>query len=107
MKYQLALQFPSDMLLEMGGATALEEALTTALGEDSYVDGSDLGFSETTLFIFTSDPAATFERAGSVLERWNLMESVIAAHRPSDGETYTVIWPHDCRKAFSIAESQG
>jgi hypothetical protein len=103
MKYQLVLQFPGDALEEAGGALALEQALTKALGEDVYVDGHDLGSFETSLFIFTPDPAETFARAREVLDRWDLLEAVTAARRDSDSDAYTVIWPHDCRKAFSVA----
>jgi hypothetical protein len=103
MKYQLVLQFPCDSFSDEGGASALEEELIKSLGDSVYVDGHDLGVSDTSFFIFTPDPAATFGRASEVLERWDLMESVTAAHREADAEQYTVIWPHDCRKAFKIA----
>jgi hypothetical protein len=103
MKYQLVLQFPSETFSDDSRAIALEEELSAVLGDDVYVDGHDLGVDETSVFIFTPDPVATFARARQVLERWDLMDSVAAAHREADGESYTLIWPDDRRKAFSIA----
>jgi hypothetical protein len=104
-KYQLVLQFPCDPFSDTGGRSALEEELIKTLGDGVYVDGHDLGVSDTSFFIFTPDPAATFGRASEVLERWDLMESVTAAHREADAEQYTVIWPHDCRKTFKITQT--
>jgi hypothetical protein len=105
MKYQLVLQFPGDSLADAGGPKALEEDLIKVLGDEVYVDGYDLGRDETTLFIFTPDPLSTFGRASEVLERWDLLDSVTAAHRPSEADNYTVIWPQDCRRAFRTGQS--
>ena len=102
MKYQLVLQFPGDLLSDAGGPKALEEELIKTLGDDVYVDGYDLGVDETSLFIFTPDPLATFARASKVLERWDLLDSVAAAHRATETECYTVIWPQDCHRAFRL-----
>ena len=75
MKYQLVLQFPCDSFSDTGRASALEEELIETLGDGVYVDGHDLGVSDTSFFIFTPDPTVTFGRASEVLERWDLMES--------------------------------
>jgi hypothetical protein len=103
MKYQLVLQLPADLLSDAGGAKAFEEELTTTLGDGVYVDGYDLRADNTSFFIFTPDPLATFARASTVLERWDLLDSVAAAHRPTDTECYTVIWPQNCHRMFQIA----
>jgi hypothetical protein len=103
MKYQLVLQFPGDLLLDAGGPEALEAELIKSLGDDVYVDGYDLGATDTFFFVFTPDPLATFARAGEVLKRWELLDSVTAAHRPSETDCYTVIWPEACQRAFRIA----
>jgi len=103
MKYQLVLQFPSDSFFDDNAAAALEEELTQVLGDSAYVDGHDLGLSETSIFVFTADPAKTFGRATQLLERKDLLESVTAAHRETDSDRYTVIWPQDFRKEFKLA----
>jgi hypothetical protein len=102
MKYQLVLQVPSDALEEAGGIAALERALLKALGNDVYIDGHEEGETSTSIFIFTPDPAATFERARDVLDELELLEAVTAAHRESDSDSYTLIWPPDCRETFSL-----
>jgi hypothetical protein len=102
MKYQLVLQLPGDLLADAGGAKALEKELTTTLGDDVYVDGYDLRADNTSFFIFTPDPVATFAHASTVLERWELLDSVAAAHRQTDMECYTVIWPQGRHRMFQI-----
>jgi len=102
MKYQLVLQFPEDLLSDAGGPKALEAELIKILVEDVYVDGYDLGAGDTSIFIFTPDPVATFALASEVLERWDLLDSVSAAHRPTETDCFTVIWPQDCPRSFRL-----
>lgn len=102
MKYQLALQFPGRSGADYESMVALESALSTALGETAEVDGHDVGTDVMNLFIFTNDPAATFEQAKPVLERREQLDWVTAAYREVEGERYTVIWPADWRKEFRI-----
>ena len=66
------------------------------------VDGHDVGSGERNIFIFTSDPAATFHQARPVLEREYQLESVTAAYREVEGEQFTVIWPEDSGEAFRV-----
>ena len=103
MKYQLVLQFPGDSRPGYEAMVALENELVTALGDAAEVDGFDLGANETNVFIFTSDPTASFEQTRQVLERGERLEWVTAAYRETDGESYTVLWPQGCRKEFRIA----
>jgi hypothetical protein len=102
-KYQLVLQFPSDSFLEDADAAALEQDLIQLLGDSAYVDGHDLGASETSIFVFTADPVGTFDSASTLLKRRDLFDCVTAAQREADGDTYTVIWPEDCRKEFKLS----
>lgn len=81
---------------------ALEQDLIDVLGDDAYVDGIHLGLTQTSVFVFSSDPAITFRRVTPLLERKELLDSVTAAQRPGDSEHYTVIWPEDWRKEFKI-----
>ncbi len=102
MRYQLVLQFRGDSLADYDQMVALEGCLIEDLGHSAKVDGHDCGSGETNIFIFTSDPAATFWRVRQTLQREGQLESVTAAHRPVDGERYTVIWPEGSRQEFRI-----
>jgi hypothetical protein len=103
MKYQLTLQFRGDALDDYDAMVALEDELTEALGDSADVDGHDCGSGETNIFIFTSDPAATFHRVRPVLERTRHLQAVTAAYREVDGERYTVIWPEGSQREFTVA----
>ena len=66
------------------------------------VDGHDVGSGERNIFIFTSDPAATFHRARPVLERRQQLQSVTVAYREVEGEQFTVIWPKGSLREFRV-----
>jgi hypothetical protein len=103
MRYQLTLHFRGDSLADYDAMVALEDDLTEELGDSADVDGHDCGSGEANIFIFTSDPAATFQRIRPVLERTAHLQSVTAAYREVDGERYTVIWPEGLRRDFAVA----
>jgi len=103
MRYQLVLQFPGSSLADYDAMVALEDELIEVLGDSADVDGHDVGCGETNIFIFTSDPARTFQQARPVLERRQSLPAVTAASRQVDGDEYTVIWPEGSTKEFSLA----
>ena len=103
MRYQLALQFRGDSLDDYDAMIALEDELVEAVGDSADVDGHDCGSGETNIFIFTSDPTATFQRVRPVLERTAHLPSVTAAYREVKGERYTVIWPAGSQREFTVA----
>ena len=100
--YQLVLQFRGNALADLDKAAALEEDLVSALGDSANVDGHDIGSGETNIFIITTDPKSTFQRAKPTLERKKVLQSVMAAYRPVDGEEFTVIWPKDSKEPFIV-----
>jgi len=102
MDYQLVFQFSGDSLADYDAMIALEDELIAELGDSADVDGHDSGSGETNIFIFTSDPAATFDRARPVLVRRQCLQTVTAAFRQVSGEDYTVIWPEGSQKDFVI-----
>ena len=102
MSYQLVLQFRGDSLEDLDATVALEDELIEALGDEADVDGHDVGSGETNIFIFTSDPAATFHRVRPVLERGGQLQAVTAAYREVERERYTVIWPKGSRNEFRV-----
>jgi hypothetical protein len=102
MDYQLILQFRGESLGEFDAMVALEDELIEQLGDSAEVDGHDFGSGTANIFIFTSDPAATFDRARPVIESRQPLQSVTAAYREVEGESYTVIWPQGSRAEFSL-----
>jgi hypothetical protein len=102
MRYQLVLQFRGDSLTGYDAMVALEARLIEDLGHSAQVDGHDCGSREANIFIFTSDPAATFWRVRQTLQREGQLDVVTAAYRDVKGERYTVIWPEGSETAFSV-----
>lgn len=101
--YQLVLQFRGDSLDDYDTMIGFEDDLIAELKGVAKVDGQDMGSGEANIFILTSDPRGTLERAKSVLKRRKRLETTIAAYRPADGENYTIIWPEGSTAAFRIA----
>src|SRR5438552_7424752 len=103
MRYQLVLQFRGDSLADYDQMIALEDRLIEQLGHSAKVDGHDCGSGETNIFIFTSDPAATFGTVRQRLQREGRLQSVTAGYRPVDGEQFTVLWPEGSQEEFKVA----
>ena len=101
MRYQLVLQFRGDTLADYDAMVALEDRLIEDLAHSAKVDGHDCGSGETNIFIFTTDPAATFWRVRQTLQREGRLQTVTAAYREVAGESYTVLWPEG-QTEFSI-----
>lgn len=87
MDYLLVLQCKGDLLADYDLMVALESDLIEALSDTAEVDGHDVGSGETNIFIITSTPMPTFERAKAVLERAGLLGVVSAAYRPIAGDS--------------------
>ena len=102
MRHQLILQFRADSLADFDELVALEDRLISDLGSSADVDGHDFGSGEANIFIFTSEPEMTFYRVYGRLQQDGRLQSVIAAHRPVDDSNYTVIWPKDSKRPFSV-----
>jgi hypothetical protein len=100
--HQLVLQFCGDGLSDFDALVALENRLIDDLEGSAKVDGHDFGSGTGNIFIFTSDPDLTFWQVRQILQREGRMSSLTAAHRPVDGDDYTVIWPEDSQEPFSI-----
>jgi hypothetical protein len=102
-RYLLIIQFRGDSLADYDAMIALENELRKELGGSADVDGHDVGSDETNIFIFTSDPAATFRQVSPVLERTQRLQAATVAYREAGGERYTVIWPEGSQTEFSVA----
>ena len=79
MHYQLVLQFKGDSLADYDQMIALENQLIDAVGTTAKVDGHDCGSGESNIFIFTTDPEATFSAIRDTLKLNKKLESVTIA----------------------------
>ncbi len=102
MKYQLVLQLPENYLKNIDALISLEDNLTEILTENEDVDGHDIGSGEANIFVFTNDPRVTFLRIKPTLENAGYLTNVTIAYRDVEGEDYTVIWPENSEKEFTI-----
>ena len=100
-RYQLVLQFRGDSLQDFEAMVALEDELIVHLGDSADVDGHDIGSGEYNIFIFTSDPAAAFGRARTVLQQRQL-NTFTAAYREVEGDRYKVLWPEGSQEEFKV-----
>ena len=103
MRYQLVLQFRGDTLADFDQMIALEDRLIEDLGHSADVVGHDCGSGETNIFIFTSDPTATFWRVRQTLKQEGRLDAVTAAYREATGEQFTVLWPEGSAQEFTVA----
>ena len=101
MRYQLVLQFRGDSLADYDQMIALEDRLIEALGDSADIDGHDTGSGETNIFIFTSDPVATFRQTQPVLQSMDQLKGVTAAFRDVQGVPFTLLWPEGSRGVHS------
>jgi hypothetical protein len=102
MRYQLILQFRGDALADYNAMVALEDRLIEDLGHSAEVDGHDCGSGETNIFIFTSDPSATFWRVRQTLQQEGRLQAVTAAYREVEGEHFTMLWPEGSQAEFRV-----
>jgi hypothetical protein len=102
MQYQLILRFRKVSIEHPTEIQTLEQALAELLGDSATLDGYDTGAREINLFIMTPEPASTFRRSKSVLERLSLLDKVTAAYRLEGGVRFTVVWPLKYSRKFSL-----
>jgi len=102
MEYQLVLQIRGESLADFDAMINLEEQLYHDLNGIAEVDGHDMGCDEINVFIFTSDPRATFEQSKAALTRLELLHDVKAAYRLVLQDTFITIWPENSKHEFSV-----
>ena len=101
MNYQLVLKFRKTNA-SADTLRALELALTEDLAGTAQLDGHDTGARNVDLFIVTADPKSTFRRSKPALERLQLLDHVVAAHRIEGGSRFTVAWPLGYGRRFTL-----
>ncbi|HTC94682.1 MAG TPA: hypothetical protein VK699_14670 [Terriglobales bacterium] len=103
MKYQFVIQFAAESIDDFDRLAAFEESLIEGLDDSSEVDGHDFGVGEFNIFVFTDEPAKTFERVQQVVKSLSLPYPMRVAYcdRPySDGakEDFVILWPPDLKE---------
>ena len=99
----LVLQFRGDTPADLDAIVSLEGQLMDRLAGGAHVDGHDVGSGETNIFIHAKSVTDAFESIKPVLERAGLLDAVVVASRPMDGERYSVIWPSGFKREFRVA----
>ena len=93
MQHLLVLQWPGSTADDFDELLEMEDELENRLAEYSNVDGHDFGSGQMNIYIDTDQPMQAFAEAEEILGGRPRWVDVRAAHRQSDGETYTVLWP--------------
>jgi hypothetical protein len=102
MNYQLVLRFrKTDVNAET--LRALEIALGQDLAGTAQLDGHDTGARNIDLFVVTADPKSAFRRSKPALERLQLLDRAIVAHRLEGGSRFTVVWPLGYGRRFALS----
>lgn len=103
MDYQLVLQFKGNAIPDFDSLVTLEDNLQRIVEPIAEVDGHDIGSGELNLFVLTTDPVATFERAKPLLAEASLLHKVGGAYQDLRSDKYIVVWPENSAEAFTIA----
>lgn len=93
MKYQLVLQWSAASEEDHDAVVTLTDDLKDVLSDTADVDGWDFGSGEMNVFIYTDDPAVTFDHARATLAARGRLSNVRSAYREVEGEDYIVLWP--------------
>ena len=101
MNHQLVLRFRKTPT-SADTLRAVELALADDLAVTAQLDGHDTGARTIDLFIVTTDPASTFRRCKPALERLQLLDRVVAAHRLEGGSRFRVVWPLGYGRRFTL-----
>lgn len=103
MQYVLVLQWPTESETDYDALIAMEDAMEGALpAAHGFVDGHDFGAGEMNIFVHTDNPLEAFGDAMTSLSADPVWANVRAAYRPTDGDSYVVVWPETLQD-FSVS----
>jgi len=100
--HQLVVQFPDEGFEDFDSVIAFDDALERALGEDSEVDGHDIGLGEVNYFVLTRHPGTALS---SILDAFGDALSERAARigvRMFTAEAYDCLWPVGDTRPFVV-----
>lgn len=100
--YRLIIQFRGSRYEDYHAMAALEERMSEDLGQSAKMGTFEIGRGGATIFINSSDPAATFARVRKSLQREGLLQAVTAAYHELTSQEYIVLWPEDSNERFVV-----
>lgn len=96
MEYLLVLQWSSDSSTQdYDQLIEIEELLMEKLSDNEEVDGHDIGSGEMNIFIYTDDPAESFQRVKTILENHKMWPPIRIAYRELTSDAFTILWPQN------------
>lgn len=95
MKYEMILQWPVASIEDYDRVIEIEELLIDNLQGNCEVDGHDGGSGEMNIFIFTNEPAETFNEIRTLLENHCAWDKIRVAYRAVKETRHIVLWPSD------------
>jgi hypothetical protein len=101
-KYQLVLQWPATYIKDYDAMIDIEDALSENLGQNSEVDGHDMGSGEMNIFIRTDNPVDAFNRVQATLGSRDFWVNARVAYREVENDKYTILWPKGLNE-FKVA----
>lgn len=101
MNYQLVLQWPATLSVDLDDIVQAEDRLIESLSDEITVDGHDIGAFEANIFILTHDPISTFGKVRNILGQDPIWTGVRVAYREVTGSDYFILWPEGLR-SFQI-----
>lgn len=108
MLLQLVLQFRGESLSKFLKLETLEAQIGSILGGSELFDGIDSQKNNVNIFIYTENPAQTFDRVRPIFEQAEQLLGFTAAYRLVAESRFHVLWPKDGTKFTlrSNSESQ-
>ncbi|MDO7084224.1 hypothetical protein WNY51_11750 [Pseudocolwellia sp. AS88] len=101
MKFQLVIQFDTSNFDDFDWLIALEDKLELKLGSAHEVDGHDFGSGEMNIFINTNNPQSALATCKKAIDELTILK-FIAAYRDFTSEEFTVIYPKNKERVFSV-----
>lgn len=102
MLYQLVLQFQGDSLPKFLALGELETRIRQILEPGETFDGLDASIHGTNIFIYTENPAYTFQRVRELFAHAESTIGFTAAYRTVASNTFEILWPGGEMAAFRL-----
>ena len=103
MKYQLVIQFPLNKAsaIDFDRFLMIESELELKLRDKHRLNGHNIGSEKMNILIHTDDLNEALEVTKNTLSA-NDLKTTLMAYCPLNTEKYTVIWPDNDKREFTI-----